>query len=86
MLEDLLNQVVFVIFVSGAIVPLYLVKKLGRTSFGIMSALLAAFLVFHGLYHFSGSLDLDFYSDVVLEPLSTVFLLSFAIYMYKKGG
>lgn len=86
MYEELLNQAVFVVFLAGAFVPLYLARKFGQTSLGIMSMLLAVFLVFHGFYHLAASFGLDFYSDVVFEPLSVGFLFVFAVYFYRKNA
>ncbi len=81
-----MNQAVFFVFLGGAIVPLYLARKFGRSSMGILSALLALFLVLHAFYHFAESFGFDLFSDVVFEPLSVIFLFSFALYVYRKGA
>ena len=86
MYEELLNQAVFVIFLAGALVPLYLARKFGKSSLGILSVTLALFLVLHGFYHLAESAGLDLYADVVFEPFSVVFLFGFAVYLYRKSA
>ena len=86
MLVETLNQVIFIVFLAGAVVPLYLTKKFGRSAYGVLSLMLAVFLLLHGFYHLSESLQFDFFADVIFEPTSVLFLLAFALYYYRKSA
>ena len=86
MYEETLNQIIFIVFVAGASVPVYLTRKFGRSVLGVLSLLLALFLLFHGFYHLTEAFELDFYADVVLEPASAICLLGFAAYYYRKSA
>ncbi len=47
------------------------------------SIILGSFLLLHGLYHLSEYFGNDFLSDDILEPVSILFLASFAVYVWK---
>ena len=86
MIEDTVNQLIFVVFLGASLVPFYLTSRFGRTPYGMLSALLGLFLIFHWLYHLSESFGIDFFSDIILEPISATFVFGFAVYLYRKSA
>ncbi len=84
-LEATLNLLAWLALFGVGIVPLFIALRVKLLSLRILSLLLGAFALTHGLYHLSEAYSLDFLSDVVLEPVSVVFLVSFGLYYSKKG-
>ena len=84
-LEWLLNFLAWVALFGVGIVPLVISIRVKIFSLRVLSLLLGLFAVLHGLYHLTEAYGLDFYSDVVLEPISVVFLLAFGVYYSKKA-
>lgn len=84
-LFDILNFVAFASLAAAGIVPLLITFKTKFSSIRILSLLLGAFAMSHGLYHLSFVYGQDLLGEVVLEPLSVAFLLGFGLYYSKKG-
>ena len=80
----LLNLLAWIALFGVGIVPLVISVRVKVRSVRIISLLLGLFAMVHGLYHLSEAYGMDFYSDVILEPLSVVFLLAFGVYYSKK--
>ena len=68
------------------IVPLIISIRVKIFSLRVLSLLLGLFAIFHGLYHLTEAYGLDFFSDVILEPVSVAFLLAFGLYYSKKAA
>jgi len=81
----LLNILAWVALFGVGIVPLIISFRVKVRSLRILSLLLGVFAIIHGLYHLSEAYSMDFYSDVILEPISVAFLLAFGIYYSKKA-
>ncbi|MBO0888878.1 hypothetical protein J2P12_07240 [Candidatus Bathyarchaeota archaeon] len=84
-LEWLLNFLAWAALFGVGIVPLVISIRVKIFSLRVLSLLLGLFAIFHGLYHLTEAYGLDFYSDVVLEPISVVFLLAFGVYYSRKA-
>ncbi len=52
----------------------------------ILSLLLGVFAIAHGLYHLTLAYGEYFVAEVILQPVSVVFLLTFGIYYTKKAA
>ena len=81
----LLNFLAWVALFGVGIVPLIISFRVKVRSLRIISLLLGLFAITHGLYHLSEAYSMDFFSDVILEPISVLFLLAFGIYYSKKA-
>lgn len=81
----LLNILAWVALFGVGIVPLIISFRVKIRSLRILSLMLGLFAIVHGLYHLSEAYSMDFYSDVILEPISVAFLLAFGIYYSKKA-
>lgn len=66
-------------------VPLYISFRVKTQSLRIISMLLGAFAITHGLYHLVDTFSQSFLADVIFEPVSVMFLLAFGIYYSRKG-
>jgi hypothetical protein len=84
-LEWLLNFLAWVALFGVGMVPLMISIRVKIFSLRILSLLLGLFAIFHGLYHLTEAYGLDFFSDVVFEPISVAFLIAFGIYYSKKA-
>ncbi len=84
-LEWTLNFLAFASLCLVGMVPILIAFKVKIPSLRIMSLLLGLFAITHGFYHLSETFGIDLLSDVILEPLSVVFLLAFGLYYSKKG-
>ena len=84
-LEFTLNFLAFAALVAVEVVPLFIATRVRISSLRALSLLLGLFAVFHGAYHLAEAFQVDLLADLVLEPLSVVFLLTFGVYYSKKG-
>jgi len=84
-LEWTLNLLAFVALLLVGFVPILISIRVKIPSIRITSLLLGLFALSHGLYHLAEAFGIGFLSDVILEPTSVVFLLSFGLYYSKKG-
>ncbi len=83
---DTLNILAFGSLVAAGVVPLIIAVRVKVSSIRILSLLLGAFALSHGIYHLSFVYGQSFLADVFLEPLSVVSLVSFGLYYLKKGA
>ncbi len=83
---DTLNILAFGSLIAAGIVPIIIAIRVRVSSIRLLSLLLGAFAVSHGLYHLSFVYGQSFLADVFLEPLSVVSLVSFGLYYLKKGA
>jgi hypothetical protein len=89
--EQPLNGVNAALVLGAAIPSLFLAVKIRLRPYRTFAILLAGFLAIHGVYHLLEFLDLSFgvstygLSDVVVEPLSYLLLLAFAVYYYRRS-
>ena len=81
----LLNILAWIALFGVGIVPLIISFRVKVRSLRILSLLLGLFAIIHGFYHLGEAYSMDFFSDVILEPLSIVFLLAFGVYYSKKA-
>jgi hypothetical protein len=81
----LLNILAWIALFGVGIVPLIISFRVKVRSLRILSLLLGLFAIIHGSYHLSEAYSMDFFSDVILEPISVAFLLAFGIYYSKKA-
>jgi hypothetical protein len=84
-LVTILNIMAFAALFLVGIVPLYIAVTVKVRSLRILSSLLGIFAITHGLYHLFGALSQSFLAEVIFEPISIVFLVSFGLYYSKKG-
>ncbi|HEV2118989.1 MAG TPA: hypothetical protein VGS11_02610 [Candidatus Bathyarchaeia archaeon] len=80
-----LGVLTFIALVAVGAVPLYISLRVKTQSLRVLSVLLGAFAITHGLYHLASIYSPEILSEVVLEPISVVFLLAFGLYYSKKG-
>jgi hypothetical protein len=91
-INSYLNLFDAVIIISVSLPTLYISTKIKLRPVRILFGLLAAFLVVHGLYHFTYFLgdytnsDAVVFGDEILQPFSYVLLFGFAVYFAKRGG
>ena len=84
-----LNALSAVFMFVGAIAPAYFALKVNNRSLRALSVLLSVFLVLHGAYHLASLFAGEFFgviSDQILEPLSWLTLVFFAIYYGRRVG
>ncbi len=84
-LEWFLNFLAWAALFGVGIVPLLIFIRVKILSLRILSLLLGLFAITHGLYHLTEAYGLGFFSDVILEPVSVVFLLAFGLYYSRKA-
>jgi hypothetical protein len=84
-LEWLLNFLAWAALFSVGLIPLLMAIRLKVRSLRLLSLFLGLFAITHAFYHLSEAYSADFFSDVILEPVSIVFLLAFGLYYSKKG-
>ncbi|MDA4136869.1 MAG: hypothetical protein OK449_07755 [Thaumarchaeota archaeon] len=85
-----LNLFIAVIIIGVSLPTLYISRRIKIKTVKTLFTLLSAFLVVHGLYHltyfigdYTNSNAIAF-GDELLQPLSYVILLAFAIYFAKS--
>lgn len=83
---DILNILTWAAFFGVGIVPLIIATQVKNVSLRIMSLLLGLFALTHGIYHLSLAYGFYYVAQVVLEPMSVVFLISFGVYYSKKAA
>jgi hypothetical protein len=83
---DALNISIFVIFLGASIIPFYAARRLGKTTLGLVSLVLALFAVTHGVYHLLFVIGMFDLSIVVFGPMSAALLLVFAVYLFRTGN
>jgi hypothetical protein len=91
-LGSYLNLLDALMIIGISLPTLYMSAGIKIAPLRILFVSLTVFLILHGLYHLTYFLD-DYtgiawvgLGNVVLEPLSYVALLSFAIYFARRGG
>jgi hypothetical protein len=82
----LLNLLTWVAFFGVGIVPILIAIQVKALALRVLSVLLGLFAISHGLYHLALAYGLYFIAEVILEPVSVVFLLAFGIYYSKKAA
>ena len=92
-IEAILNSVDAFLILAVSIPALIMASRVKVPQLRKLAILLAGFFVLHGLYHFVGLLNdlygvgiYDFLSDGLLEPVSYLFLVGFALYLYRTGS
>jgi hypothetical protein len=83
--EWLLNFLASIALFTVGIVPIFIALRVKVHSLRIMSLLLGLFAITHAFYHLAEAYGIDFASDIILEPISVIFLLAFGLYYSKKG-
>ena len=91
-IEFFLNVLDFLLIAGIAFPNAYVAMKIGHRKLRILTLLLAVFLVLHGLYHFTAAIGglqgLDYVgvgAETIVEPLSWVFFLIFAVYFLRNS-
>ncbi len=84
-LEWTLNVLAFVALLGVGIAPLLLAARIRIYTLGALSLLLGLFAITHAMYHFVEAYEIPAIGDMVFEPLSVVFLITFGVYYSKKG-
>ena len=91
-LEFLLNVFDAVLIIGIAIPSIYMASKIGQRKLRVLTLLLAAFLVLHGLYHFTAALGslgglsvLGTLSDEFVEPLGWLVFFAFTVYFSRSS-
>ena len=79
MLQDEFHFFNAIAVFAAAIVPIYLTVKLKNQNLKKLTAVLAIFIVIHGIYHTVGSLGNIVLAKGVLDPLSAMALLGFGL-------
>jgi hypothetical protein len=90
--EFVLNVLDAVLIIGIAIPSLYIASRIPQKKLRLLTLLLAGFLVVHGLYHITAALGgvagLEYFgtlADQVVEPLSWILFLSFAVYFARNS-
>ena len=83
---DILNILTWAAFLGVGIVPLIIAIQVKNVALRIMSLLLGLFALTHGLYHLSLAYGFVDVAQLVLEPVSVVFLIAFGVYYSKKAA
>jgi hypothetical protein len=84
-IETILGLIDGISLVAASSVLLFLVLKSNVPSLRLLSLLLGLFALSHGLYHLFFTLVIGYTARAVLDSLSVIFLVTFAIYFTKKG-
>ena len=85
-IETFLGLIDGISLVATSFVLLYLALKTNMTSLRILSLLLGLFSLSHGLYHLFFTFVIGYTARAVLDSLSVIFLVTFALYFTKKGS
>jgi len=72
--------VLFSIMVGAGIVPLIMAFRVKVHSLRILSLLLGLFAITHGFYHLASGLQQEFLADIIIEPISLIFLVGLGAY------
>ena len=83
---DILNILTWAAFFGVGVVPLIIAIQVKNAALRIMSLLLGLFALTHGLYHLSLAYGFIAVAQLVLEPVSVVFLIAFGVYYSKKAA
>jgi hypothetical protein len=90
--ELLLNLFDAVIIIGIAVPTLYMAAKVKQPKLGMITILLASFLVVHGLYHGAAALGslpgldiLGTASDLLIEPIGWIIFFAFAVYFLRNS-
>ena len=84
-LGSYLNLFDALIIIAISLPTLYMSAGIKILPLRILFLSLTAFLILHGLYHLTGIAWIGL-GNVILEPLSYLTLLAFAIYFARRGG
>lgn len=89
----MLNSIDAALIIGISLPTLIMATRIKRPPFRVLTVLLSAFLLFHGLYHLTGSLGtlagydwLGDVSDTVFEPFGWLFFFAFAAYLGRKSA
>ena len=85
-IETILGLIDGISLVAASSVLLFLVVKSNMRSLRILSLLLGLFALSHGLYHLFFTFVIGYTARGVLDSLSVIFLVTFALYFTKKGS
>jgi hypothetical protein len=85
-IETILGLANGISLVAASSVLLYLVLRSKVPSLRMLSLLLGLFALSHGLYHLFFTLLIGYTARAILDSLSVIFLVTFAIYFTKKGS
>jgi hypothetical protein len=85
-IETTLGLIDGISLVAASFVLLFLFLKSNLRSLRILSLLLGLFALSHGLYHLFFTFVIGYTARVVLDSLSVIFLVTFALYFTKKGS
>jgi len=85
-IETILGLIDGISLVAASLVLLFLALKTNMPSLRILSLLLGLFALSHGLYHLFFTLVIGYTARAVLDSLSVIFLVTFAVYFTKKGS
>lgn len=83
---DILNVLTWAAFFGVGIVPLIIAIQVKNVALRIMSLLLGLFALTHGLYHLSLAYGFFDIAQLLLEPMSVIFLIAFGVYYSKKAS
>ena len=82
----LLNLLTWLAFFGVGAVPILIAVQVKARALRLLSLLLVLFAITHGLYHLSLAYGFYYVAQVILEPVSVVFLLAFGVYYSKKAA
>ena len=85
-IETILGLIDGISLVAASLVLLFLSMKTNLPSLRTLSLLLGLFALSHGLYHLFFTLVVGYTARAVLDSLSVIFLVTFAVYFTKKGS
>lgn len=85
-IETILGLIDGISLVAASLVLLYLVLRSNVPSLRVLSLLLGLFALSHGLYHLFFTFVIGYTAREVLDSLSVIFLVAFAVYFTKKGS
>ncbi len=85
MTESELHLVCSVLMFAASVVPIYLSVML-KGNMRKLTILLSIFVLIHAAYHVTGTLEMDFLSESIFEPLSIVALISFGFFYLKLAN
>ncbi len=90
-IEFILNVLDAALIIGIALPSMYIAARIPQRKLRLLTSLLAGFLAVHGLYHVTAALGgvagFEFFgtlADQVVEPLSWILFLSFAVYFARK--
>jgi hypothetical protein len=85
-IETILGLANGISLIASSSVLLYLVLRSNVPSLRILSLLLGLFALSHGLYHLFFTYLIGYTARALLDSLSVIFLVTFAVYFTKKGS